>query len=851
MSRRSLRGCVTLFIAIIYYDAGAQISKPSYPDSLFSKYYHQKVSQFKKLPVSKGEIILLGNSITDGGEWSEVFTDSNIKNRGISGDNSIGILNRIDEIYNRKPSKVFVMIGVNDLKNGLSVDSIYKNMISIVSILKSHSPETKVFIQSILPVNDNFKQFVAHTSKATDIPLLNEKLKTNTQKYNYTFLDFYGSFVDLTGKLKSEYTNDGLHLLGKGYQHWKSLIMPHIYDLQVKPSIIPKPQHMEWNEQNFFIPTSVTLTIDDTLQVFESYVKAMFTPLGTSFNNGQRKNIVLKIGRVKTQHFENEAYELIIDNTQILLTANERHGIFNGLQTLRQLLRDGVYVPGCIVKDYPAFAWRGMMHDVGRNFQTIPFLKAQIDEMARYKLNVFHFHLTENVAWRLESKMYPELTESKFMTRNTGEYYSQEELKDLIQYCKDRYITLIPELDMPGHSEAFTRAMGVDMQSPKGVEIVRNILLEFCDTFDVPILHIGGDEVKITNPQFLPEMIALIESKNKKVMGWLPGGNLSKNTIHQLWLGNVKPPKDRPSVDSRFLYINHHDPLESVLTIFQTRICEVDKGDSISLGVITCVWPDRRVSNQEAILSQNPFYPSLLATAERSWLGGGYKPGTTLIHNLAEFTEFEDRLLDHKKLYFQNKPFPYIRQSHITWQITEAFDNNGNLEARFEPEMAGDIDKIKTRSKGINGGTIYLRHWWSPLSESFMPDSKENSTVYAFRIVWSETNKEAKMWIGFNNISRSPATNTPPKGGWDDRKSRIWINNELIAPYSFARAGQKGDSETPLIDEGYEFRSPTVVQLKKGWNQILVKLPVGSFNAEWQNPVKWMFTAVFVEEDDE
>lgn len=844
-----LKLSLVFYLGIFSQITKAQNNSPKFPSNLFSTYYHQKVSQFRNLPETKNDIIFLGNSITDGGEWSEMSNDLRIKNRGISGDNTIGILNRLDEIYQRKPAKVFLLIGINDLKNGLTPDSISKNIFQIVSILKEKSPDTKLFVQSILPINDDFKQFPNHTAKASLIPVLNEQLKAAAQQYHYTYLDFNVAFTNKDHKLRADFTNDGLHLLGKGYQHWKSLIFPYIFDLNTKPSLIPKPQNLVWNEQVFFIPTTISLQSDTTLRIFEQQVKDLFEPCGAIFQQNKSQKIILKIAEVKSPLYTDEAYELKIDSSQIQLIANTSHGIFNGIQTLRQLIRDGVYISGCHIIDYPAFAWRGIMHDVGRNFQTLPFLKAQIEEMAKYKLNIFHFHLTENVAWRLESKLYPQLTQGEFMTRNQGEFYTQNELKELIQFCKDRYITLVPELDMPGHSAAFKRAMGVDMQSEKGVEIVKNLLIEFCETFDVPILHIGGDEVKITNPNFLPEMVALIESKNKQVMGWMPGGKLSKNAIHQLWEGDIHPIDGQLTVDSRALYINHHDPFESVITIFQTKICDVNQGNNEHLGATVCVWPDRRVANQEAILSQNPFYPALITLAERAWLGGGIKPGSTLIHNSEEFTEFENRLLDHKVLYFKDKPFPYIRQANIGWQITEAFDNKGDLDAKFEPELIGDVTKIKTAHKSVKGGTIYIRHYWTPLIESFMENPKENSTVYAFKRVWSATEKETDMWIGFNNLSRSPATHTPTAGAWDDRKSKIWLNNELIPPYNFARAGQRGNSETPLTDEGYDYRTPTKVHLKQGWNQILVKLPVAGFKSDWQNPVKWMFTAVFLDEN--
>lgn len=104
----------------------SQVNPPLFPDSLFSTYYHQRVSLFRSLPQTKDDIIFLGNSITDGGEWSELFADLSIKNRGISGDNSAGVLNRLDEVYSRHPVKVFLLIGTNDLARNLSPDSVAK-----------------------------------------------------------------------------------------------------------------------------------------------------------------------------------------------------------------------------------------------------------------------------------------------------------------------------------------------------------------------------------------------------------------------------------------------------------------------------------------------------------------------------------------------------------------------------------------------------------------------------------------------------------------------------------------------------------------------------------------------------
>src|SRR5699024_3299328 len=127
------------------------------------------------------------------------------------------------------------------------------------------------------------------------------------------------------------------------------------------------------------------------------------------------------------------------------------------------------------------------------NFQTMDQIKQQIDVMARYKLNVFHFHLTEDVAWRLQVKKYPQLIDQQFMTRNKGQCYTIDEMHDLIRYCKDRFITLVPEIDMPGHSAAFKRAMGVDMQSEEGLNIMKDILREVDSAYQLPYFHIGAD----------------------------------------------------------------------------------------------------------------------------------------------------------------------------------------------------------------------------------------------------------------------------------------------------------------------------------------------------------------------
>jgi hypothetical protein len=293
------------------------------------------------------------------------------------------------------------------------------------------------------------------------------------------------------------------------------------------------------------------------------------------------------------------------------------------------------------------------------------------------------------------------------------------------------------------------------------------------------------------------------------------------------------------------------DPEESVVSIFERQLCDTTHGNVNKLGGEICLWNDRRVANENDLLRMNPVYPSLLAFAERAWRGGGFSRVVVNIRKDSEriiaFKEFENRLINHKHWYFEKLPFPYVRQSDLHWKLFGPFENNGDLKKTFWPENKNVSLNDSIANKTVTGATIYLRHWWYPQLTSWLNDPKENTTWYACTKMWKDRDTTGFMWIGFNNFSRSTATDDPKEGTWDNRQSEIWLNGNLIAPPQWKNAEMKGNSETPLIDEGYEYRQPTKVHFKKGWNTILVKLPVKSFKGkDWQNPVKWMFTAVSV-----
>ena len=179
--------------------------------------------------MSKNDIIFLGNSITNGGEWAELLRNPHAKNRGISGDTTQGVLDRLSTITNGKPSKIFLLIGTNDLSRGKSVDEVAKNVEKIVERVKRESPATKLYVQSVFPVNPKFNKFLGHMNRQKDIAVLNAKIKAIAARHGVTYIDVYKSLViPSTDVMNPEYTNDGLHLLGKGYLKWVEVLKPYL-----------------------------------------------------------------------------------------------------------------------------------------------------------------------------------------------------------------------------------------------------------------------------------------------------------------------------------------------------------------------------------------------------------------------------------------------------------------------------------------------------------------------------------------------------------------------------------------------------------------------------------------------
>lgn len=194
----------------------------------YSTYYYQRASLFEVLPVDSDDILFVGNSITDGGEWCELFQNPNVKNRGISGDTTQGVYDRLDALLKGTPAQIFLLIGINNVPRGESADSIAAGIRRIVQRIRQESPATEVLVQSVLPVTPQYGKFDGHTSRWQLVPEINRRVRRLAQEEKVTYIDLFSHFADAEGKMKPEYTNDGLHLKGNGYLLWKEVVQPFL-----------------------------------------------------------------------------------------------------------------------------------------------------------------------------------------------------------------------------------------------------------------------------------------------------------------------------------------------------------------------------------------------------------------------------------------------------------------------------------------------------------------------------------------------------------------------------------------------------------------------------------------------
>ena len=191
-------------------------------------YYVRRATLFNLLPVSKSDIIMLGNSLTDGAEWNELLNNRHVKNRGIVGDIVEGLYERMEPILKGQPKKIFILSGVNDVSHGVTGDSIARAMEKLIVLIKTRSPRTKVYLQSMLPFNNDVREWKLLVGRDQVVVDGNRALEQVARRQGVTWINLYPLFADDQGRLRAEYTNDGLHLLGPAYLIWRDAIKPYV-----------------------------------------------------------------------------------------------------------------------------------------------------------------------------------------------------------------------------------------------------------------------------------------------------------------------------------------------------------------------------------------------------------------------------------------------------------------------------------------------------------------------------------------------------------------------------------------------------------------------------------------------
>lgn len=580
-----------------------------------------------------------------------------------------------------------------------------------------------------------------------------------------------------------------------------------------------------------------------------------------------------------------EGYTLIVSEKGVEISAGEFSGFFNALQTVRQLIRKDnkkYSMPYCRIKDAPAFPVRGLMLDVGRNYMSVPFLKSVVRRLSHYKINVLHLHLSDDPGWRVEVNKYPELTvETSFWpTRQPGKFYTQEDIKSICDFCDSLNIRVIPEIDMPGHSAAFRKAIGKDMQTPEGMQVLKEALDEIIPLFKDSLFHIGSDEVHFKMKEFMPEMIRYVRSKGKQVVVWYPGYAPDSNAVRMCWgeyEAGYSLDKSAPYIDCNGFYMDWMDSQGGVLQTFFQYPCEVPQVGGKALGSEMCVWTDGVISSDERILLQYPFYPTMLTFSERIWRGSREKR-RDLVANLPAkgtkaweaFNEFEDRLIYHRDRYFKSIPFAYVKQSEMKWRLIGPFNHHGINDTSFEPEKVIKEkyivrkDTLTWNDTVAYGGEIQIRTLYAMFNMhrnqyrlDFLPTvmsssvGKKDGTCYALTRIKSPKNQEVYLMFGLNGMwghsGGYRSARAPEHGSWDFSGGDVWLNGIRVLPpsrwpfESLPWTGWgKGRIEVPLTEEGYFFRPPVKIKLRKGVNEILVRTVFGHWKGD-NGQRKWQF----------
>lgn len=505
--------------------------------------------------------------------------------------------------------------------------------------------------------------------------------------------------------------------------------------------------------------------------------------------------------------------------------------------TLQQLTDEKGRVPDVDIHDWAAYPWRGFMHDTGRNYQPLAMLKETIDLMARYKLNLFHWHLTDNPAWRIECHCYPQLNDPQYQRkgRDEGKFYTYDEIRELISYARERGIMVMPEIDMPGHSAFFNATFGFAMDSEQGKKVLADCLNEFFEEIPAsmcPFFHVGSDEIHIADPQGFASWIqTFVKDSGRIPMAWDPGLPTLPFTIRQGWneasaSNTGSKEKEGRYIDSFVGYLNYYDPMLFTMRAFQHKACAQAVADTTkAMGGILCLWNDVRVDRKEKISLHNGMIPGMMTFSERFWRGSENEtpanpdlypdPASNMGKALAEM---EQRMARHQARYYTRGEMRWAPNASLAWDIT-----------------------IGGKKMKAWGGAISL----DALCKENDLVANDQEEAIAETTLFAECDTIIKVWLGFDTPARSDrmSTGIGQQGQWENNGRCLLNGEEVLPPVAWKEPGaynypfhtwHKAQEEEPFSDEQlYWMRQPVELHLHKGANTIRIINPHGFANQRW------------------
>jgi len=489
-----------------------------------------------------------------------------------------------------------------------------------------------------------------------------------------------------------------------------------------KESIIPKPVSVSATGGLFVLKANTDIYIhgeSEELKLAGQYLSDRLKP-ATGFEielksvvKPSKKGILLTLMGAD-EKLGKEGYELIITKKLLKLSANSPEGLFRGIQTIRQILpskielstkQDGPWqiATGTII-DYPDYSYRGVMLDVSRHFFGVADVKRFIDLISYYKINALHLHLSDDQGWRIEIKSWPKLATHGGSTQvggGKGGYYTQEQYSDIVKYAKDRYIIIVPEIDMPGHTNAALASYAELNCDDKARELYTGTKVGFstlCTTKEItykfiddvfrelsaltpgPYIHIGGDESNATKQEdyipFINRVQEIVAANGKHVIGWddISIATMKPNSIAQHW-SNVKNANAAVKQGAKIImspakkaYLDMQYDKTTKLGLHWAAYIEVDssyiwdpatripgiKKENI-LGVEAALWTET-ITNMDEI--EYMVFPRLPGIAEVGWTATPSRNWNEYKYRLAKHGErFKAMEID----YYQSKFVPWSK----------------------------------------------------------------------------------------------------------------------------------------------------------------------------------------------